>query len=254
MGCEWLEDTDFGTGSAERIDWAKKVNYSKYFAYFQDLIAVKDNPAFRSGGSRTVHHLNESGNVIGFRRWDDENDFVVVGNFSNNDYTDYRIGLPQDGPWREALNSMAFIYGGAGPVNDSTLTAEPVAYNGYSQSVLIDLPKMALVVLQKGGVQTGSDDPLTPALNRLEQNFPNPFNPATTIAFSLAETGKVSVRVYDVSGRLVRSLVDGTLPGGRHEIRWNGTNARGEAAASGVYFYQLITDHLSQTRRMVLLR
>jgi hypothetical protein len=254
MGCEWLEDTDFGTGSAERIDWAKKVNYSEYFAYFRDLIAVRDNPAFRADASRYVHHLNESGNVIGFRRWDAENDFVVVANFSNNDYTGYRVGLPQEGYWREALNSMDFIYGGSGPVNDGTLDTEPVAYNGYSQSIAIELPKMAFVVLEKGDVQTDAEDVLIPSINALESNYPNPFNPSTTIRFSLAGPGHASLRIYDVSGRLVRSLVNGTVDSGPHEILWDGTNDRGAGTASGVYFYRLVTDRYAETKRMVLLR
>ncbi len=254
MGCEWLEDTDFGTGSAERIDWAKKINYSEYFSYFQDLIAVKGNPAFRADASRHVHHLNESGNVIGFRRWDSENDFIVVANFSNNDYVDYRVGLPQEGYWREVLNSMDFIYGGTGPVNDGTLITEPVAYNSYSQSITISLPKMAFVVLEKGSVQTDAGETSIPSVNALQPNYPNPFNPSTTIRFSLARPGHASLSIYDVSGRLVRSLVDDTVDSGMHEIQWDGTNDRGNGTASGVYFYRLIADGFTRTRCLVLLR
>ena len=254
MGSEWLEAIDFGTSSSERIDWAKKVNYSEYFSYFQDLIAVKSNTAFRAGGSWYVHHVNETGNVIGYRRWDAENDFVVVGNFSNTDYSGYRVGLPQEGVWREALNSMDFIYGGTGPVNDGTLNSEAVAFNGYSQSITIELPKMALVILEKGDTQTDTGDLPVPPVTRLQQNYPNPFNPSTTISFSMAGPGDASLRIYDVSGRLIRSLVEESLPAGTHEFMWNGTNDRGEVAASGVYFYQLVTETLTQTRRMVLLR
>jgi len=254
MGCEWLEDTDFGTGTGNRIDWAKKVNYSEYFTYFQDLIEVKGNPAFRSGASRYVHHIDEGGNVIGFRRWDAENDFIVVANFSNNDYSDYRVGLPQDGYWREALNSMDFIYGGSGPVNGGTLDTEPIAYDGYAQSMTIDLPKMALVVLQKGEVQTGVEDGTAPRINRLGPNYPNPFNPSTTIVFSLAEAGQTSLRIYDVSGRLVRTLVDYELPAGFQEIGWDGRDESGNSVASGVYFYRLATGRYTGTRKMVMLR
>jgi 1,4-alpha-glucan branching enzyme len=254
MGSDWLEDTDFGTGSAERIDWAKKVNYSEYFAYFQDIIAVKSNAAFRAGNSWYVFHVNESGNVIGYRRWDSENDFVVVGNFSNNDYSGYRIGLPQEGVWRESLNSMNAIYGGPGPINSGTLNSEAVPYNGYSQSIAIDIPKMALIVLEKGDVQTGTEDSSVPAATRLEQNFPNPFNPSTTIAFTTAVDGRVSLKIFDVSGRLVRTLEDGEFPAGRHEVVWDGKTGRGTTAASGVYFYQLVTVRVELTRRMILLR
>ena len=139
-------------------------------------------------------------------------------------------------------------------MNDGTLISEPIAYNGYSQSIAIELSKMAFVVLQKGGVQTDAGDISPSAVNFLEPNYPNPFNPSTMIRFSLAESGPVTLRIYDVSGRLVRTLVENTIPQGIHEVRWDGTNLRGDAAASGVYFCRLVTAGFTNSRRIVLLR
>ncbi len=89
---------------------------------------------------------------------------------------------------------------------------------------------------------------------RLLAASPNPFNPATTIEFMLAVPGNASLRVYDVSGRLIRSLVNGRLPAGMHEVMWNGRDENGAMAASGVYFYRLSAGEIVQTRKMVLLR
>ena len=89
---------------------------------------------------------------------------------------------------------------------------------------------------------------------RLLTASPNPFNPATTIEFVLAVPGNASLRVYDVSGRLIRSLVDGRLPAGIHEVMWNGRDENGAMAVSGVYFYRLNAGEIVQTRKMVLLR
>jgi 1,4-alpha-glucan branching enzyme len=253
-GCDWLEDTDFGTDPENRIDWAKKVNYSEYFAYFQDLIDVRGNTAFRAGASRDVYHLNESGNVIGFRRWDAESDFVVVANFSNNDYSGYRIGLPQDGYWREALNSQAFIYGGSGTVNGGTLHPDPIAYDGFAQSITLELPKMVFLVLEKGETQTDAEIDETPTFNRLEQNYPNPFNPSTTVRFSMRESGHASLKVYNVSGRLIRVLADEYLTAGVHEIAWDGTDGNGVKISSGIYYCRFLTGDHSGTRKMVLIR
>jgi len=89
---------------------------------------------------------------------------------------------------------------------------------------------------------------------RLMGASPNPFNPATTIAFELASPGQVSITVYDVSGRMIRSLVNGHLPAGMHEVTWNGRDRNGATAASGVYFYRLVAGGILETKKMVLLR
>ena len=89
----------------------------------------------------------------------------------------------------------------------------------------------------------------------LGQNFPNPFNPVTTISFSLAAAGPVQLRVYDLSGRLVRTLVDdGNLTAGDHEAVWDGQDQKGRTAAAGVYFYNLETEGFSHTRRMTMVK
>jgi flagellar hook assembly protein FlgD len=88
----------------------------------------------------------------------------------------------------------------------------------------------------------------------LGQNRPNPFNPMTEICFTIAETQRTNLRIYDLSGRLVRSLVDGALPAGDHRVVWNGLDDNGRAAPSGVYLYRLEADDFRQSRSMTLLR
>jgi len=91
--------------------------------------------------------------------------------------------------------------------------------------------------------------------NRLAQNAPNPFNPTTSVRFSVGRDGaEVALRVFDVSGRVVRVLADGPHPAGAHVVDWDGRDARGRPCASGVYFYRLSIDGWSSTRRMVLLK
>ncbi|HWN83022.1 MAG TPA: FlgD immunoglobulin-like domain containing protein, partial [Candidatus Udaeobacter sp.] len=110
-----------------------------------------------------------------------------------------------------------------------------------------------------GLVVTGIQDPiLVPgagaALLELEQNQPNPFNPATTIAFTLASPMRARLTIYDVTGRAVRTLSDGMLGSGRHEVQWDGTDARGGRVASGLYVYRLEAGGMASTRRMVILK
>ena len=95
----------------------------------------------------------------------------------------------------------------------------------------------------------------TPLAYRLYSCVPNPFNPSTTIAFDLPEQSRVSLGIYDVSGRLIRSLRNGveTEPG-RHEMVWNGTDDFGRGVSTGVYFCRLDAQGFSQTRRMTLIK
>jgi hypothetical protein len=91
-------------------------------------------------------------------------------------------------------------------------------------------------------------------VNRLGANLPNPFNPSTTIKYELAQSGRATIRVYDVSGQLVRTLVNREHNVGVYETRWDGRDQGGNAAASGVYFYRLESGRFTETRRMVLLK
>ena len=89
----------------------------------------------------------------------------------------------------------------------------------------------------------------------LQQNVPNPFNPRTTIEFSLAAPAAVSMRIYDVSGSLVRTLLDAAPhERGSHATIWNGRDSDGAAAPAGVYFYRIEAAGWSLTKRMVLVK
>jgi hypothetical protein len=91
--------------------------------------------------------------------------------------------------------------------------------------------------------------------NVLTQNHPNPFNPQTTIAFEIEGQVEVSLRVLDLSGRMVRSLIVGeSRAPGRHEVTWNGRDDVGRQVASGTYFYRLEAGEFAETKRMVLVK
>jgi len=153
QGSEWLEDTDFGGGTpggGDRIDWSKRTTYAHVFNYFRDIIAVrKSNGALRANAGIEVNHVNDGGNVIAFHRWDlSGNEIMVVANFSNNDYFDYRLGLPRAGTWYELINNQAAAYGGSGLGNGGSVTTSVGPYDGYDQSALLTIPKMGLLVLR----------------------------------------------------------------------------------------------------------
>ena len=85
-------------------------------------------------------------------------------------------------------------------------------------------------------------------------NYPNPFNPQTSIRYVLPAPGGVRMGIYDVSGRLVRTIVDGNRPAGGHVTVWNGLNQAGSPVASGVYIIKMESNGRVQTRKVVLLK
>jgi hypothetical protein len=100
---------------------------------------------------------------------------------------------------------------------------------------------------------TGVDD-LPVRQLALHQNAPNPFNPRTEITFALPQTQSVTLRVYDLTGKVVRTLANGEYPSGIHQVVWQGEDEQGAQVASGVYFYRLTTATGDLTRKMLLLK
>ncbi len=98
---------------------------------------------------------------------------------------------------------------------------------------------------------------IVPLHFKLSQNFPNPFNPITTIRVGIPEQSaqeRVVLRIFDVLGKEVKRLQDGPLPAGYHKFTWDATNSTGHRVSSGIYFYQLQAGKTMLMKKMVLLR
>lgn len=107
------------------------------------------------------------------------------------------------------------------------------------------------IVVTPTGLSDAGELPMAAALR---QNFPNPFNPTTSIAFNLERSGPVKLQVFDARGRLVRTLVDEARQAGPHAVDWDGRDGRGRTAAAGVYLYQLEAGGEKLQRKMTLLK
>jgi len=88
----------------------------------------------------------------------------------------------------------------------------------------------------------------------LKPNYPNPFNPETTIEFALPKTSKVTLTIYNLTGQLIQELVKAEYSAGYQRVIWNGRDFNGNSVGSGVYIYTLKADNFSQTRKMILMR
>ncbi len=116
----------------------------------------------------------------------------------------------------------------------------------YSIQVLLTSVQYAV------GVQNISSE--IPSKYELSQNYPNPFNPATKINFAVTKTENVSIKIYDMTGREVITLINQKLNPGKYSTDWQGINSGGVKVASGVYFYRMITPSFVDVKKMVLVK
>lgn len=103
-------------------------------------------------------------------------------------------------------------------------------------------------------VTPGPGGPPIPAVFALHQNYPNPFNPTTVVAYTVARRCHVTIRIFNILGQEVRTLVDTPQEAGQYRVTWNGTDQAGKAVASGVYLYRIVAGDFAASRKMVLLK
>ena len=108
------------------------------------------------------------------------------------------------------------------------------------------------------GIQSVNEN-IKPSSFKLEQNYPNPFNPSTNIKFSLSEQSSVTIIIYDLTGRKVKTLMDGICTAGNFTVQWNGDNGFNSKVTSGIYFYSLTAGGIDKNKftsikKMILLK
>jgi len=122
----------------------------------------------------------------------------------------------------------------------------PTSWAAFEQT------KNALLAMVTGINYADTDSPniLTPSVS----NFPNPFNPSTTIKFDIPHDSHVKLVVYNIRGQVVKTLVNASLLKGSHTALWNGVDDNGRSVSSGIYFYRLHTGNTTLTRKCLLLK
>ena len=122
-----------------------------------------------------------------------------------------------------------------------------------TSSVLSDFASTTGWFLDEGGIEDGDNRPIAsvnaPKEYSLKQNYPNPFNPSTTIRYELPFDGNVSIKIYDITGRIIMTLVNENKTAGRYEITFDGQNF-----ASGIYYYKIESGNFSQVRKMIMIK
>jgi len=149
----------------------------------------------------------------------------------------------------------------AGSIDWEQVTLDLSNYNGTVQlrfvlgsAVLVAGEGWYIDDVHYSNTTGSSDDTLTSITNKLQANFPNPFNPETTISFSIKEAGDVKLEVFNIRGQKVKTIIDNELSADNHQVVWNGKDDRGKSVSSGIYFYKIKTAHYTATRKMILMK
>jgi hypothetical protein len=146
----------------------------------------------------------------------------------------------------------------SGPAGAAGLASTELSAGEYLVAGVVipaaDSPMDGWVVRLGSGAVAVDATPGTPAEFTLHANYPNPFNPSTTLRFDLSEAAPVRLLVYDVIGREVVRLVDGQWESGYHQVTWNGRTGSGREAPTGIYIARLVTTEYTRSIKMVLMK
>ena len=137
------------------------------------------------------------------------------------------------------------------PVNGATVSLNVKATDGIDT---VDVTGDNRVIYVNRYEYLSTDGEGVPVEFALHENYPNPFNPSTTLRFDLPEVSNLTLTIYNMLGQKVRTFNYQNTSAGYHSVKWNATNDYGDPVGAGVYLYQLQTKDFVKTRKMVLLK
>lgn len=177
---------------------------------------------------------------------------LSIGTSADLDWFLYNSGLTEVARGYTTANPEVGNYAAAAGRYYLMVDGYLSAVSAYTLTVNGGLANIAVFAAEK---PRGETDLLArPLINMLHANTPNPFKTGTTIRFSMERAGHASVQVYDLSGRLVRTLLDEEQKAGEHAVEWNGRSDAGLSVKPGFYFYRLDVPGFRQTKKMVMLQ
>ncbi|MEZ4386729.1 MAG: S8 family serine peptidase [Candidatus Krumholzibacteriia bacterium] len=183
-----------------------------------------------------------------------DDDFVVeASNDGGATWVELERVVNNANSWQRVSVELGSLDGGQFALTDQVQLRFLACDTGIGGLVEVAIDDLELATFL-GDLTAVDELPTTGDLVQLRQNHPNPFNPATTIAFALSEAAAVELAVYTVDGRRVTTLLRQDLAAGQHEVTWHGRDDRGQRVASGTYFYRLTANGQVQVRRMVMVK
>jgi len=167
--------------------------------------------------------------------------------------------FPQQGSTKKDTTDVHGFYSISGLLegDNYTLRAVHAGYDTatyYGVTISSDTTINFELYKKPVGVEIAGDEKVVPRVYSLSQNFPNPFNLKTTIKLALPQDSQVRLKVYNVAGQLVKTILDKGMKAGYHLLSWDGRNNFGQRLSSGIYFLRVEAGSFKSTKRMILLR
>ena len=207
-------------------------------------------------------------------------DTINITQSNLNDIYTLQWGASTDAADGDSITYLLYAGTGASPkeeVYDTTITSLPIPYQEFLQKTFEQIPMLSRATVKfsvsaTDGIDTVkvTGDDRVVFVNRydylstesegiptdfaLHENYPNPFNPTTTLRFDLPEVSDITLTIYNMLGQKVRTFNYQNTSAGYHSVTWNATNDYGEQVGAGVYLYQLRANQFVKTRKMVLLK
>jgi len=170
-------------------------------------------------------------------------------------------GVSAEAGGRRLWMTYYFTISSWGGIDNDGIIFDTLTFGYGSEYLFLDISDNEILPVWSGEVVFGNptdiipiETPGLPNSYQLSQNYPNPFNPETNINFDLPQKSKVSIRVYNILGREITTLVDKELSAGKYNVTWDGSNSSGQKASSGIYFYKINAGNFTETRKMILLK
>jgi hypothetical protein len=164
----------------------------------------------------------------------------------------YTLGGIPVGDYYIKVDRMPYsstYYGNAIEINNATPITVGQAGNFTITGADVQLTPMSATAIGDENKTTG-----LPGQFELSQNYPNPFNPTTTIRYALPQASHATLKIFNLQGEVVKTLVNGYQTANHYQVVWNGENESGAKVAAGIYLYQLKTDNYSQIKRMIFIK
>lgn len=232
-GVTAITDIDFSLTPRKGQRFADLIDFSQFGSIGGSILGSDGQPI----EGAFVYAVDVHGNPVASEMSGDDGSYAITG----LDPGDYKIMASR------SLYETTYYPNTIDIGNAATLNVAEQGVLDYSNAT-VKMPASQITLTEDAASQ------FLPGEFMLLQNYPNPFNPTTVIEYQIPESATVSLKVFNVQGQLIKTIINQVQPAGVHKVSWDGTDMTNSIVPSGVYFYQLEANDFTQIRRLVFMR